>query len=324
MSDSVDSDVVRDEKSEVNGSGNQGREDIADIAGGIAMEELKHIVGNLLDALRTLKISAKELYDLWVDTQEVTVNVLGDPITDRYVYVECTGIAKGYPILKWKKTGQIEYDGGCLKVGRDCRKQCKIVNIECVQQLISSVTKIRYMYNNTQIFRTDIDDTYTSYYPDEVNRADVTILSLFGGKYPIEPNKLLRLAGNSHICIDSQNPANIRKYKSDRKILFATDEEFEASGCRFGDFRTVFIKDGTEGSSVNGTSIPALNKKPVDDVGAGDAYLATAAIMIGKYGDKYVEAALMGSISAALHCAQYGNITITREMIDDVLVQAIG
>jgi sugar/nucleoside kinase (ribokinase family) len=122
--------------------------------------------------------------------------------------------------------------------------------------------------------------------------------------------------------VDSQNPANIKQYRSDRVILFATEEEFQASGCHHGEFKMIFLKNGISGSVVNGYPIPAFNEEPVDDIGAGDAYLASAAIVLAEDDSAYVCAGLIGSVAAAIHCASWGNVTVTREQISDVLCKA--
>lgn len=313
------------------------------------MSELKHIVFRLNDTLKDLKISAWELSDLWSKCDQTIINVIGDPILDRYIDVECEGQAKGYPVLKWRQIGERAYAGGCLKVAKDCAAQCARVHLgfcggggESAVQAIealgeatnialygrgspccSLVEKIRYCYNNHQLFRVNIEHDSAGAYPNAMDDANVTILSLFHCLYPIGAKELKNLAGNSLLCIDSQNPFSIRQYRSDKTILFATEDEFLASGCDRSDFKVVFLKNGINGSEVLGANIQAFNHQPVDDIGAGDAYLASAAVVLGYDSSKYVEAAIIGSIASALHCAEYGNITITREMIDDVLAAAI-
>ncbi len=311
------------------------------------MAKLKHIVNRLRDALCQLDMSAKYLSDIWTSAESITVNVIGDPILDRYVDVECGGQAKGYPVLKWNQVAVRDYAGGCLKVAKDCAAQCERVHLGlCGEGLAvasammalseasniafygrgspscSLVEKIRYCYHNHQLFRLTIEHGDYGVYPSILDAAHVTILSIFDREEPIGGAALKHLMGSSLLCVDSQNPKSIRQYRSDQVILFATEDEFAASGCVMPDFRAVFLKNGIHGSVIHGTPIPALNEEPVDDIGAGDAYLATAAIVLGTNRDNQIEAALLGSIAAALHCAEWGNITITRGMIEDVLAQA--
>jgi len=81
----------------------------------------------------------------------------------------------------------------------------------------------------------------------------------------------------------------------------------------------VFLKNGPSGSMVEAYFLPALNREPVDTIGSGDAYLAAAAIMLGYSRGMYHTAAIIGSIAAAIHCESFGNGTVTREDIDEVL-----
>jgi sugar/nucleoside kinase (ribokinase family) len=149
--------------------------------------------------------------------------------------------------------------------------------------------------------------------------ATVTILSMFQGEYHIPKAELKRMAGDSLLIIDSQNPESLKLYRNMDAILFATEKELRDSGTTVSCFKNAFIKNGPVGSMVDAYFLPALNQNPVDTIGSGDAYLAAASIMLGYSRGMYHTAAIIGSIAAAIQCTKFGNGTVTREEIDEVL-----
>lgn len=299
------------------------------------------IAKNLTHYLNEQNVSAKYLKDLWADSFRCRVNVLGDPIIDQYVQVEPHGLSKGYPCINWLELSSVSFPGGCLKVAADCASQCQEVNIGCdkpkewngdpvaefypgLHSGRPNITyKVRYVHEGHHVFRRTVEGDVWGSYPPSMPTADVTILSLFGLDGPVLRTELKRLAGSSLVCIDSQDPEKLRQYKDAGFCLFATEDEMMDSECYTGSWKHAFVKDGAEGSHVDAYRIPAFCNAPVDTIGSGDAYLATAAIMLGCYRDRVHEAAILGSISAAIHCSRPGNGTVTRIDIDEVLNESI-
>jgi rfaE bifunctional protein kinase chain/domain len=81
----------------------------------------------------------------------------------------------------------------------------------------------------------------------------------------------------------------------------------------------VFIRGAsTPGGTAATERLPALNPQPMDVAGAGDSLLVTAAMALA-VGASMHEAALLGSLSAALQVSTIGNRPLSRE----ALLQAI-
>ena len=81
----------------------------------------------------------------------------------------------------------------------------------------------------------------------------------------------------------------------------------------------LFIRGSSKSQLVTTDRIPALNDSPVDVVGAGDSLLVVAAMALST-GATYNEAALLGSIAAAIQVSVTGN----RPLRPQQLLEAIG
>ena len=300
---------------------------------------MKDIVSLLYEYLNTVNLSAKGIADAWTSAQCVSVNVLGDPIIDAYTHVEPIGVAKGYPTINWKIVDETQYLGGSAKVALDCAHQCAVVtlgaptpdydaarfaprefsfrNDTCIGN--PWVIKRRYCNDSQVLFRTTEGGATCYPHPASMPSATVTILSMFQGEYHIPKAELKRMAGDSLLVIDSQTPDTLKLYRNIDAILFCTEREYRDSGVTVSNFKNVFFKNGPVGSRVDDAFLPALNQNPVDTIGSGDAYLAAASIMLGYSRGMYHTAAIIGSIAAAIQCTKFGNGTVTREEIDEVL-----
>jgi rfaE bifunctional protein kinase chain/domain len=83
----------------------------------------------------------------------------------------------------------------------------------------------------------------------------------------------------------------------------------------------VFIRGtSTPESAATTERLPALNRQPVDVAGAGDSLLVTAAMALA-VGASMHEAALLGSIAAAVQVSTTGNRPITRQAISEIVTQ---
>lgn len=83
----------------------------------------------------------------------------------------------------------------------------------------------------------------------------------------------------------------------------------------------VFIRGGPRSSTgVSTEQLPALNRRPVDVAGAGDSLLVVASMAVAAGANMY-EAALLGSIAAAVQVSTTGNKPITRQAIREIVVQ---
>jgi len=300
---------------------------------------LRDIVINLYEYLQTVNLGAKGIADAWTSAQCVSVNVLGDPIIDAYTYVEPLGMSKGYPVINWQITDEVNYLGGAAKVALDCAHQCSRVTLGAPTPAVDAarcipsemlfhdstclcdpwVTKRRICIDKQVLFRTTEGRAISYPHPATMPSATVTILSLFQGEFNIPKAEVRRLAGDGLLVVDCQNPETIKLYRNIDAVLFATEKELRDSGVARSSFKEVFLKNGPNGSMVDANFLPAFNRDPVDTIGSGDAYLAAAAIMLGYSRGMYHTAAIIGSIAAAIQCTKFGNGTVTRDEIDEVL-----
>lgn len=94
------------------------------------------------------------------------------------------------------------------------------------------------------------------------------------------------------------------------------------------DAKHLLLKLGGDGIIIHGKSksgelvqtdqVPALNDSYIDASGAGDSLLSTAALSLASSANIY-EAALLGSIVAAIQVGRLGNIPVTKDQLNRVL-----
>jgi rfaE bifunctional protein kinase chain/domain len=72
--------------------------------------------------------------------------------------------------------------------------------------------------------------------------------------------------------------------------------------------------DENLGTHIENDEVPALNPNPVETSGAGDSLLATVALSLGSGSDLYTSAYL-GSVAAAVHISQEGNLPISQAQL---------
>lgn len=81
----------------------------------------------------------------------------------------------------------------------------------------------------------------------------------------------------------------------------------------------VFLRGGTDRLAVAATAqLPALNRSPIDVAGAGDSLLVVASMALSTGASMY-EAALLGSMAAAVQVSSTGNRPIRREALAELL-----
>lgn len=80
----------------------------------------------------------------------------------------------------------------------------------------------------------------------------------------------------------------------------------------------LFIRGASDSSPATTDRVPALNAKPKDVAGAGDSLLVVAAMALAA-GANYNEAALLGSIAAALQVSETGNRPLDRTRLLEAL-----
>ena len=181
--------------------------------------------------------------------------------------------------------------------------------------------------------------------------SDVDVLIFSDFNYGCLPTKLLEPLGklfrqNSvKMCADSQSSSQIGNISRFVGMDLITPTEREArismqdADCGLhvlteslkakSQAKSVFLKQGEQGLLVqtdnpaNGAAnmtdqIGALNGSPIDVAGAGDCLLATASLALAAGGNIW-EAALLGSIAAALQVGQVGNRPITTRGIKNFL-----
>ena len=64
--------------------------------------------------------------------------------------------------------------------------------------------------------------------------------------------------------------------------------------------------------------MPALNESIIDTSGAGDSLLSTAALCLASEATIY-EAALLGSVVAAIQVGRLGNLPVTKSQVTKLL-----
>lgn len=80
----------------------------------------------------------------------------------------------------------------------------------------------------------------------------------------------------------------------------------------------LFIRGSLASNHATTDRIPALNSKPVDVAGAGDSLLVVAAMAMAA-GANYHEAALLGSVGAAIQVSATGNCPLSTQQLLEVV-----
>ncbi len=178
-----------------------------------------------------------------------------------------------------------------------------------------------------------IQDSLYARIKDCIKEIDLLVFSDFN--YGCLPQKLVdRIAelGREHgvmMVADSQSSSqvgNIARFKN-MDLITPTEREARISARNYEDglvvlaqqlklssgAKNILLKLGEEGVLVHGSEIDdrigALNQTPKDVAGAGDSLLITSAMALAR-GANIWEAALLGSLAAAIQVGRVGNTPI--------------
>ncbi len=125
---------------------------------------------------------------------------------------------------------------------------------------------------------------------------------------------------NFDLITPNEREARFSLADQDSTIGELSKKLFEKTNCN-----NLILKLGFRGSlSVhkdknnyqNGNSIPSFSKNVIDPVGAGDAYLAYATLMMLET-KNLLKSSIIGSIAAACECEKDGNEPITINLIEE-------
>ena len=177
---------------------------------------------------------------------------------------------------------------------------------------------------------------------NNIKEIDALIFSDFNyGCLPCEMvNELIEIANNNNVMMvaDSQSSSQVGDISRFKGMSLITPTEREArislrdneSGLvvlaeklrKQANSNNIFLKIGEEGVLVHAETsltnswltdrIPALNNNPIDVSGAGDSMMITSAMALASNANIW-EAALLGSIAAAIQVSRIGNVPLTTE-----------
>ncbi|RLC72002.1 MAG: cytidyltransferase [Chloroflexi bacterium] len=280
------------------------------------------------------RYSAEGVISKLKSLRKTRVLVIGENITDKYVYVTPLGKSPKENLIPMRYRYEESYEGGALVIAKQMREFCDVVDYQPPQP---GVTKIRYIDPTffTKIFEYQIlpEKIRLELSGDAVKQFDLVVVCDFG--HGLFDDELMEKVYKSNfLALNVQtNSANlgfnlITKYK--RANFFCIDEpELRLAyhrkdidikvlsgwlghdlGCDKG-----VVTLGHKGSVVYSDGqvfhIPVLSKEAKDRLGAGDAYFALASLCA--FGDFPPEViGFIGNAIAALKVGVIGNKIIDR------------
>ena len=209
-------------------------------------------------------------------------------------------------------------------------------------------TLLKLSHLNQDFLDTQKEEELIEHFRKLASSLDVLIFSDFsyGVLSPKVVEELLRISSEKDLFVsaDSQSSSQIGNLGKFKGLDFVSATEREArlelkdgtSGLVVvaeslrNHLRTknLLLKMGADGVLISGQDetdrmiatdeIGALNKNPVDTSGAGDSMLAGASLALAS-GASIHEAALIGSLLAAIQVGRVGNVPIAQESVNSFL-----
>ena len=244
---------------------------------------------------------------------------------------------------KWASEKSAEYGVDSLKIIDSARPTT-------LKQRYRSGTQtlLKLSHLNQDFLDTQKEEELIEHFGKLASSLDVLIFSDFsyGVLSPKVVEELLRISSQKDLFVsaDSQSSSQIGNLGKFKEIDFVSATEREArlelkdgtSGLvvvaeslrnHLGT-KNLLLKIGADGVLISGQDetdrmiatdeIGALNKNPVDTSGAGDSMLAGASLALAS-GASIHEAALIGSLLAAIQVGRVGNVPIAQESVHSFL-----
>lgn len=244
---------------------------------------------------------------------------------------------------RWASEKSAEYGVDSLKVIDFTRPTTLKQRFRSGTQTLLKLSHLNQDFLDTQK-ETELVEHFRKLAPS----LDVLIFSDFsyGVLSPKVVDEILRISKEHGLFVsaDSQSSSQIGNLGKFKKIDFISATEREArlelkdgtSGLvvvaeslrDYLETRYLLLKLGADGVLISGQDksgrmiatdeIGAINKNPVDTSGAGDSMLAGASLALAS-GASIHEAALVGSLLAAIQVGRLGNVPIAQESINAFL-----
>ncbi len=209
-------------------------------------------------------------------------------------------------------------------------------------------TLLKLSHLNQDVLDTQKEQELVEHFRNIAPSLDLLIFSDFsyGVLSPKVVNEILKISYEKGLFVsaDSQSSSQIGNLGKFKKIDFIAATEREArlelkdgtSGLAVIaeslrdhlETRYLLLKMGADGVLISGhdhsdrmiatDEIGAINRNPVDTSGAGDSMLAGASLALAS-GASIHEAALIGSLLAAIQVGRLGNIPIAHETVNSFL-----
>lgn len=260
------------------------------------------------------------------------IHVLGDAIRDVYTQARCLGAASKSPTLVYERGASKEWIGGAGVIAEHCRA----AGAEVMLTTRGETVKERIIVNGMKVVEFHAKPTDDEWRGHHVGPLDVAIFADFQhGTFSGELLGQIAQIDGAHpgilMAADSQTTGiswgNILDFSA-CDLLFANEREAryalkdarspaeelgEKLQQRSG--RIVFLKRGEHGLTIHEADrtleIRPFARKPiVDPIGAGDALLAYAT-MTYRITKDLKQAGIIGSLAAAVACANEGNVPVT-------------
>ncbi len=259
--------------------------------------------------------------------KNLNILVIGETIIDEYQFGYTLGKAGKFPIVAFQNEKLERYDGGIRAI---CNHLNDFVNEIGWITGKDIIIKKRYVQNGQKLFETyskKRDEYCTDLEFVGIDNADLVIVADFGhGAISKEQRKLIERDAKFIVLNTQFNAGNmgmntINKYDrydyiciDENELRLATSNQYEDIESiilnRFNDVQTVSITLSKKGTMVykNGkvVHIDALIDKPIDTVGAGDAFLSITS-PLAYLGSPPEIIGFVGNAAGAIACNYVGN-----------------
>jgi D-beta-D-heptose 7-phosphate kinase/D-beta-D-heptose 1-phosphate adenosyltransferase len=253
------------------------------------------------------------------------IGLIGDRITDIYIYGKMTRFSPESPIPIFDIISQEERDGGASNVNNNLLKLG--ANVHYYFDKVDYSIKKRYVCDNHIMFRCD-EDKFSNIDPScaEVvfdEEIKYVILSDYGKGFLKDPYRLVqRLKKEGKIVI--VDPKKDLKHYKGANIVKMNEKEYSlycpmgAYGRRYYDIETFVVTMGGNGVKIindEGETIISGHDIQVSDVtGAGDIFIAVMTYYLAK-GKNIYNACELANKLASLSVGHFGTYTLTTKDI---------
>ena len=246
--------------------------------------------------------------------------VIGDSITDRYIYGRVTGIANEDPVLRFRPDGRVEEKTGGALFVRDALREYSSADIFFYS--ISYSTIIRYVdsfykrniviidpinvglpiYSNLLPILEEHPSTIIVWDDERVN--SVLLENLVSSLYQYWLNEKPTIIVDSINSFWKDSFVSFRKISSDEKSLMEHDCEGPLINEIITSSKEVVLSRKSGSSKT--FPVPTI-QYPIDTIGAGDIFLAmfTASLHAGSTDEDAIQLAIKYSAKSVMHQGCY-------------------